>query len=88
MQSARQAPPTFPKRLAYLWIDFCDIIGGMDSNGWSPSVVTWEGLRAWSEMTGTQLDPWEAKLLVRLGALRARVLSEQSPTDGAGGKPQ
>lgn len=83
MPAARTPPPPFPKRLAYLWIDFCDVIAGMDGNGWGPQVVTWEGLHAWSAMTGTNLDPWEAKLMIRLGSLRARILSEQS---GDGGK--
>lgn len=74
----RQAPPLFPSRLAYLWRDFVDIIQGAESGGWGPPVVTWSTLRAWCEITGSQLEPWEARLIIRLGALRAEIISEKS----------
>jgi len=77
MQKAPSVPP-FPARLTYLWRDFCDIVAGMEGNGWGPPVITWQGLSAWCKMTGAQLAPWEARLLIRLGSLRARILSEAS----------
>ena len=41
-----------------------------------PSVVTWEGLRAWSGLMRVSLEPWEAMTLARLGELRAGILAE------------
>ena len=37
--------------------------------------VTWEGLAAWSDITGIDLLPWEARAMVALGGVRANALT-------------
>lgn len=45
--------------------------------GFGPSQVTWGDLAAWAALTGELLEAWEARTVVRLGALRASILSEE-----------
>lgn len=40
--------------------------------------VTWEGLRAWRELVGVDLDPWEVDTMVTLGVLQANIMNEKS----------
>lgn len=49
---------------------------GLACNGMGPSVVTWEGLRAWRLEMGLTLEPWEARTLVLLGNRRAGIDSQ------------
>jgi hypothetical protein len=39
--------------------------------------VTWEGLAAWCAQMRITLEPWEASAMVRLGVLRANILTPQ-----------
>lgn len=55
---------------------------GLQGNGMAVPGITWEGLTAWCALMRIVLEPWEAQALVRLGALRASVLSE-SDKNGA-----
>lgn len=38
--------------------------------------VSWRDIKAWAELTEEIVQRWEAELLVKLGMLRAHVLSE------------
>ena len=69
----------FPVVLDYLWSWFVEISHGLETGGFGPAGVTWVGLRAWVDLTGRALEPWEAMALVRLGGLRASIMSEKSP---------
>jgi hypothetical protein len=66
--------PECPESLTYLWLRFAEIAPGLAGTGWGPAVVTWRDLEAWRAVTGGVLAPWEARVLVRLGALRAEIL--------------
>jgi hypothetical protein len=65
-----------PAALTYLWGYFCEIVAGLASNGFSPAVVTWEALAAWSAFMRIALEPWEARALVDLGVARASIEAE------------
>jgi hypothetical protein len=69
-------PPEFPEPLAYIWASFCEIIQGIQGNGWSHPVITWECLAAWSRLTENVLEPREAIAIIKLGSLRAGILNE------------
>lgn len=69
------APP-FPFEIEHVWSWFNEIIAGCEA-GWGPAIITWISLDAWCAMTGNALEPWEARALVRLGARRANVLTEE-----------
>ncbi|MDP2410353.1 MAG: hypothetical protein Q8M26_08710 [Pseudolabrys sp.] len=72
-----------PAALSYLWRWFNEIAMGLAANGMSIPVVTWEALVSWSLMRDVALERWESLALVRLGQIRASVLSQkqnQTPT--------
>jgi hypothetical protein len=77
--AARQADPdlpAFPWALEHLWDLFLDLVIGVASNGMAPPVVTWRDVEAFDAAADLDLAPWEKRALVRLGNLRAMVLSE------------
>jgi hypothetical protein len=74
---ANEPVPDFPEPLAYIWSAFCEIVLGIQGNGWAHPVITWECLEAWARLTDQALEPREVKTIIRLGALRADVLNER-----------
>lgn len=76
--------PDFPWPLEYLWRDFNEIAAGLSANGFAVPSISWDVLQAWSLLRGIALHPGDALTLVRLGALRAEVLSEEQPKPDAG----
>ena len=76
-----------PEAVSYLWAWFLEIAMGLASNGMGVPIVTWESLFAWRCQMGVDLDPWEARALVRLGSLRAEILAEKKPTPPGRKKP-
>lgn len=81
-KTAPDDEPNFPWPLEYLWVDFLEISMGISSNGFSPALITWEGLRAWSDLRGIDLDPKDALTLIRLGHRRAIILEEKAKDAG------
>lgn len=77
--------PAFPDALGHVWAWFCEIRGGLQGNGWGCASITWRDLEAWRALTGETPEPWEARLLVRLGALRAEILDAADAAPPAGG---
>lgn len=63
---AHGGEPDMPDNPAPHMIDRLSSLGWAQSNGMDREPVSWERMRAWQEMTGTRLKPWEAKLLQRL----------------------
>lgn len=68
--------PQLPDPISYLWFWFLEILGGLDSGGMGVATVSWSNLKAWVDLTGNDLEPWEVSALIRLGTLRASVISE------------
>jgi hypothetical protein len=58
-----------------VWDWFCEILDGCVA-GFGPAQVSWQDLACWSALTGEAPEPWEARAIVRLGATRAAILSE------------
>jgi hypothetical protein len=75
-------PPEFPKALEHVWNWFLEIIQGVASNGWSVPGVTWTELDCWARLTGQDIPARDARTIIRLGVMRANILSEKSKTDG------
>lgn len=76
-----EAWPPCPAELIYLWNLFNEISMGVASNGMSYPTISWECLAAWRAQMRVDLDPWESRALVRLGSLRASILSENPGKD-------
>jgi hypothetical protein len=47
----------------------------------APVAISWRDLSAWCEFSGERLQWWEAKLLMRLSALRAQIVMEKAERD-------
>lgn len=74
--------PALPDEVGYLWTWFIELSQGLPVNGWAAPSVSWIDIQAWQmAMDIGRLEPWEAKGLVDLGALRVRVLSEKSEAE-------
>ncbi|WP_347513823.1 hypothetical protein [Mesorhizobium sp. CAU 1741] len=41
-------------------------------------MIGWRDLQAWRDMTSEAIEPWEARLIVRLSNLQARIASEEA----------
>ncbi|WP_439399085.1 phage tail assembly chaperone [Bradyrhizobium sp. PMVTL-01] len=76
--------PRFPRLLRHVWDAFCEIAGGIQGNGWSHPVITWQSLEAWSAATGQRLEPHEARVVIRLGQRRAAILNAAQAKKNAG----
>ncbi len=68
--------------MIHVWSWFVEIIDGIKADGMGPSMIGWADLAAWCELTGEVIEPWEARLLIRLSAKRAAVLSEKTSNHG------
>ncbi len=66
-----------PSGAEYLWRWFVEIINGVTASFGPPSIA-WSDLVAWCTFTGELLDPWEARLLIKLSVIRANVLTEET----------
>lgn len=78
------AAPPFPLPLGYLWGWFFELLEGAEPGGMGPSRVTWGTLTSWCALTATELEPWEARVLVRLGTVFAAAMSADKPPPGKG----
>ena len=83
---ALPAGPPFPVELGYLWRHFIELSQGLSGGGFGPAVITWADLRDWQEQMGVALELWEKRALMRLGNLRALILSEQTAGNGSQNK--
>lgn len=80
--------PPFPEALRYLWGWWQELELGRTWREGSPSAVTFAEVRAWSELTGTELRPDEAVALVeidRTWRFPGRLKEEDLGDPGAGG---
>lgn len=66
-----------PAPVDYLWSWFWDILAGVPASGMAPAAIGWPDLVAWSQIMNVRLEPWEARLIVQLGTLRASVLASK-----------
>jgi hypothetical protein len=71
--------PECPPALDYLWVLFCELLSGVPANGFTPPAPGWSDIAHWCALTGTELRPWEVRVIVMLGVLRAGILSEEKP---------
>lgn len=81
---ASDPAPRFPGLLRHVWDVYCEISAGIQGNGWSYPVITWESLKAWSAATGQRLEPREARVVIQLGARRAAILNAAQAKKNAG----
>lgn len=61
--------PPLPDSLAYLWRTFFEIRR-------SPEPLTYTELHNWSLMTGTDLEPIEVRVIMRLDSIATKVRND------------
>ncbi|SDC06499.1 hypothetical protein SAMN05216337_1001165 [Bradyrhizobium brasilense] len=73
-----------PRLLKYVWDMFREVHAGIQGNGWTHPVITWETLKAWSDETDQRLEPRDARVVVELGQRRAAILNAAQAKKNAG----
>lgn len=58
---------------------FLELSLGITSNGMAPPVITWVDVQAFDIAGDHGLQPWEKRMLVKLGNLRASIMAEEKP---------
>lgn len=62
-----------------MWEWYCDISpGASGGGGMGPVTITWLDLGAWCERVHETLEPWEARLIVRLSVMQANIEGEEA----------
>lgn len=71
------ARPAFPEPLRYLWNWFKEIQGGVQGNGTTYPVITWEALHCWMRLTREELSPRDARMIVALSNIWVGIMAEK-----------
>ena len=58
-------PKTFPEAMAHVWGWFLELASGRTC-GMGANPITWEGMAAWSALTGARPAPWEVRAIREL----------------------
>lgn len=62
-----------PEPPSWFFIDYLGEIGYMQHGG---GALTWQEIKAWSDMTGVKLCSYDARFLRRLSAIYSKSISE------------
>jgi hypothetical protein len=68
--------PAMPEISASWFIDWLTDLGFVENTGMGSAPIGWITLRAWQDLTGTPLQPWEARLIRKLSSLFISARSE------------
>jgi hypothetical protein len=55
--------PKLPEGAELLWSDFLELHGSRGSTGWGAARITFQDMKAWGDLRGTHLQPWEIDLV-------------------------
>jgi hypothetical protein len=69
--------PIFPEALRYLWNWFLQIHQGIQGNGTTYPVVTWEAVYCWAKLTRQEPAPRDVQMIIALGNTWAVIRAEQ-----------
>jgi hypothetical protein len=73
---ALEPPVPFPDLLTHIWSAFTELDNARPPGGMGPGPLTYEGIKAWMDVTGQQLAAWEVAAVKRLDNLWLRVQAE------------
>lgn len=76
-QTITTPAPPFPETIRYLWNWYQEIQPGIQGNGTTFPVITWEALAAWASLTRQEITPREAHALIMLGNIWAGIMAEK-----------
>lgn len=72
LQLGREADlegPDFPDVVGYLWDYFMELHAARPVGAMGAGPLTFEGIKAWSDLTHRELSPWEVKALKDIDAI-------------------
>jgi len=55
--------PEIPAAGEHLWRWFWELDSGRGGSGFGPNPIGWTEMKAWAELNGESLTPWEAQAL-------------------------
>jgi hypothetical protein len=70
-------PPPFPEPLRYLWEWFQELRTGVQGNGQTYPVITWEAIYCWSQLTHQEVSPRDARVIVALSNSWSLIMQEK-----------
>jgi len=70
--------PQFPDSARYVWSTFNEMSAGRTYGMNGPNPLSWEGIKAWSDLHGIPLSPWELETIKALDMMWVRSLNEDS----------
>ena len=59
-----------PEPVEHLWDWFWELDSVRGSNGFGPNPLTYSEIRAWSQLTETEITPWEVSVLKKMDVIR------------------
>ena len=76
----RQLPelqmPEFPDVAHHIWDTFLSLHAGRSYGMSGPNPLSWGDIKAWCDLTGVHLEPWEADMLKALDMVWVRAMNE------------
>jgi hypothetical protein len=73
--------PKLPVGCTQLWGDFLELHGSRGSTGLGSARITFVDLKAWQEIRGTQLQPWEVDCIRKADDLWLSEFAPKPKTD-------
>jgi hypothetical protein len=70
-------PVECPSCILYLWEYFCELSGGRQMSEAGPGPISYREIKAWSDMTGNALAPWEVETVKRIDAVYLKLAYAQ-----------
>jgi len=72
---ALENPVNFPVLLRHVWAAFCSLNNARSAGFSGPNPITYTEIKAWKELTGTPMLPWEIEGIKRLDQVYLRVVA-------------
>jgi hypothetical protein len=72
--------PAVPSPMRYLVEWWHEIGAGRGSGAWGPAGVTWQDIAGWSAVTGTEISPMEAMVVLRMDRTFLSAAQPPEPT--------
>jgi len=73
--------PTFPSRAEHIWSAFIALHSGRSSSANGPNPLSWSDMKAWCDLTSTDLNEGEIRAIKALDLLWLQVMGEDETND-------
>jgi len=70
---ALEPPTPFPMLLSHVWSAFISLNSSRSSGFNGPAPISYEQIKAWKELTGASILPWEIEAIKRVDSQYLRV---------------